>query len=802
MGQTSRRVPFDVALDALVFAGGAGVALVSVPLWLTTAPLTHRATVAGILAAAMASVMSRFPLVLSQRSGDAEIGFEASLLVFLSLISSSTQALALWSTSMLITCWFQRRRTRARLFNIGTTVGGGALLVSVVGVGQRLGYTGALELAMVVAGCSAYFMFDLLVTALSLALENHTPLASALRWRAVPLGLLCFVGVDTVGYLGALLYRTQAQWTLVLLLVPIATILVAANSVSKSRTAQERFSGLFAAATQAPEWANEDQIEQALVEQTERILQNADAEVRAYPAESGEIGTPLEVEGRALRHLVARRGARASAFGRDDERALEALVAVGSSSLNRRRLADEMTYLARHDVLTGLANRVVFADRLDHALELRPRIGELAVLYCDLDGFKSVNDRHGHESGDHLLIAVAERLHSCLRTADTAARLGGDEFAVLLEGLTEPRGAEALAERVLAALQPPFRVRGHEVRIRASIGIAYGTDEKRGVDLLRNADSALYRAKSLGKGRIEVFHPELRLRDLERIELEEALRKAVGEGAIDVVYQPLVELSTGRIDGFEALARWTHSTLGPVSPDTFIPMAERLGLIAALGASVLEQAHADAVTLLERCGRPFSIAVNVSAAQVPDRSLLDRVTRLVASAPSVPLVLELTEGTLLADEYDTLRALLALQATGAALAVDDFGVGYSSIGYLHRLPVAIVKIDKSFVQGLWDERACTLVQGVIAMAKAMDLEVVAEGIEDWATAATVYQMGCRLGQGFLLARPMPFAQAAQVASSGNFDVTPMLVAGPVGQIPPPRSVAPRPVPPRPVSRLA
>ncbi len=794
MRRQLRPVAWDVALDALVFAAGAGVAIVCVPLWLLSEPEDYPATAAGVLAAVVAVAMSRFPLVLSQRSGDAEIGFEASLLVFLSLVSPPVQALALWSLSMLTAGVLQRRRMRARLFNLGTTIGGGTLLVTVVDFGHRLGYSSVAELAMVVAGCAAYFMFDLLVTALSLALESSTPLRAALRWRAVPLGLLCFVGVDTVGYLGALLYRSQAQWTLVLLLVPIATILVAANSVSNSRIAQDRLSGLFTAATQAPEWANEDRIEQALVDQTEQILHNTQAEVRTLPAGATEIGTGLYVEGRPVRHLVARRRSRGSRFSPDDQRALEALVAVGAASLGRQRLADEMTYLARHDVLTGLANRVVFSDRLDHALAQRPRI-MLAVLYCDLDGFKTVNDRHGHERGDHLLIEVADRLRGCLRAGDTAARLGGDEFAVLVENITDPKGAEELAERVLAALRRPFQVGGHDVRIRASIGIAYRDDEKLGVDLLRNADTALYRAKSLGKGRVELFHPGLRLADLERIELEEALRKAVADGGIDVVYQPLVELATGRIDGFEALARWTHPSLGPVSPDVFIPMAERLGLIGDLGAAVLDRAHAAAVSFCGRAGRPLSIAVNVSAAQVPDPALLERVRELVAGAPGTPLVLELTEGTLLADEVETLRALLALQATGASLAVDDFGVGYSSIGYLHRLPVAIVKIDKSFVQGLWDERARTLVRAVIAMAQAMGLEVVAEGIEYWATAATVYDMGCRFGQGFLFAQPMPFAEAAAAACRGSFDMTQMghADAASVSEIPRPRPASELPV---------
>ncbi len=755
------RARVDVVLDLAIFAVGMSIALVSLVLWSAD---WIPPTAVTVIVAGLAVLMSRYPLVIAQRAGDVEIGFEAALLVFLALTAPPLQALAMWSLAMLAAHGLQRRRLRARLFNLGTTVTGGALLVWTVALGRNWGLHGSLELLTVVAGCSLYFVFDLVVTAVSLAFEEHASLGSALRWRSVPLALLCFVGADTGGYLGTLLQRSQPIWTLALLLMPVAAILVAALSVSQSRLAQQRLGGLFEAATQAPDWGDEAQVEQALIERAERILRHSTVQLREQSAGRGEISAELDVEGRPLRHLVAGRTVNVIRFNADDMRALEALTAVGAASLNRWRLAEETAYLARHDLLTGLVNRGVFADRLEHALQLRGRTGEVAVLYCDLDGFKSINDRLGHEAGDQLLVVVAQRLSACLRTSDTAARIGGDEFAVLAEGLPDLCGAEALAERILRALLPPFVVEGREVRIRASIGIAFGNGVQHGVDMLRHADTAMYRAKSLGRGRAQVFAPSMQLENLRRVDLEEALLRAVDEGAIDLAFQPVVSLGSGRIHGFEALARWTDPTLGPVSPEVFIPMAEQLGLISQLGTQVLEKGHAVAVRMRERAGRPMMMGINVSPAQVTEPALLARVSELIAAEPDIKLVLELTEGTLLADDEDTSLALLALQAAGAALAVDDFGVGYASIGYLYRLPVQIVKIDRSLVQAIWEPRARLLVQGVIAMAQAMDLEVVAEGIEDWATAMTVRDLGCALGQGYVLARPMSLEAALDAAT--------------------------------------
>ncbi len=773
MSVRSRHVPAGVALDATIFAVGVSIAVTSVTFWVAVAP-----QLAGVdlVITGLAVAISRFPLTLAQPAGDVEIGFAAALLVFLSLTSPPLQAIALWSLAML-TAGLQRRRLRARLFNLGTTVTGGALLVWIVSLGQRWGLTGPAELLTVVVACCVYFGFDLLITAVSIAMEEQEPLTATVAWRPVLLGLVCFVAAGTVGYLGAFLFRARSPWMMLLLLIPVGAILVAARSVSRSRLAEQRLSGLFEAATQAPDWADESAFEQALVDQAERILRHSVVDVRAAPAGPDEISALLDIDGRAWRHLVARRTVNVGPFTEEDQRALEALTAVGAASLSRRRMTDATTYLARHDTLTGLVNRAVFSDRLEHAIKLRER--KVAVLYCDLDGFKSVNDRLGHEAGDKLLVSVAQRVSHCLRTSDTAARIGGDEFAILVEALPDERGPQSLAERILQALGPCFVVEGREVHVRASIGIAYSEEMVSAEDLLRQADTAMYWAKARGKGRSEVFQPAMQSEILKRLELEEELRTAVETHAIEAVYQPVVLLSNGRIDGFEALARWNHPTLGAVPPDVFIPMAEQLGLIREVGRQVLSLAHAAAVAMRDRGGRPFTMGVNVSPAQIKDPALLRQVTGLVASAPDIQVVLELTESALLADDEATSSALMALEEAGAALAVDDFGVGYSSIGYLYRLPVKIVKIDRSLIRALGEPRGRTLMQGVVAMAQAMGLTVLVEGIESWATVWTVRDLGCPVGQGYLLARPMSLEKAVEISAAGRVhpDILQPLIPG-------------------------
>ena len=768
---TSRwRVSRDLAFDLALFAAGAVLGVVVLARWLAAAPDLDVPPVAAVL---LVVVMSRYPLTLPQRAGDAVIGFEISALVFLVLAVPPDEALGLWCIGQTVAQLIERARSwRSRLFNIGITVLCGGLFVLTYDLGGR--YAPALpELAVIAVACAVFFVADLVVTTLSLALEAAEPLKSALVWRAVALPLLIFLSVSTLGYLAALLQRSQADWTMLLLLVPVGTILVAAKSISDARLTSMRLRGLFDAATRAPEWTDEHHIEAALVEQAQEVFRHSTATLSDQPVQSHKerIASVITVEGRPHRWLVVERPPSHGGFDDPDHGALDMLAAMAAATLERRRLLDEMSHLARHDVLTGLANRAVFADRLDHALSYRRHHG-LAVLYCDLDGFKAVNDRYGHQTGDALLKAVAERLRVCVRPSDTLARLGGDEFAVLLEEFDGKQDAHQVAQRVLDALSKPFTVESQVIRVRTSVGIAHGQQGLSASDLMRNADTAMYRAKALGRDRAEVFESSMQAENLRRIELQDELRRALEQRQVTFAHQPVVSLATGRIEGVELLARWRHPQLGHIGPDVFVPLAEQMGL----GLSLVEQAFAAArlaaVELGRAAARPLAISVNLTPDQATDARVLDMVSAMRAAHHDVPLILEITEGTLLVDDQRTLEALDALADTGAQLAVDDFGVGYSSIGYLHRFPVRILKIDKSFVRDCHEPRTRPLVEGVIAMARTMGLLVVAEGIEDWGTARRIRDMGCQLGQGYLFARPVPLDEVLDVVRAGAIDVAP------------------------------
>ncbi|MDP9239098.1 MAG: EAL domain-containing protein [Actinomycetota bacterium] len=748
----------DVALDAAILVVGVALFGASAFNWLSDG---HPVDVIDAVGVGLIVLMARYPVVLPQRGGDAVIGFEISALVFLTLTRSPAEALVAWCVGQLISQSFGRRSMRSRLFNVGVTALGGGLFVGIVSLGGGAQATKGLDLLLVSVACAAYFLMDLIVTAGSLALESHKSLD--VKWGSALMPLLVFVAVSTMGFLAALLLHSAATWTLGLLLVPVATILVAVRSVSESRLAQMRLGGLLDAATRAPDWADPGSIERTLIEQAERVLRHTVAELRDQPPGRGEIGHPLEVPGRPACWLVARPVSSAYEMTVLDGDALAALTALASANLSQRQLTDEMAYQAQHDLLTGLPNRALLGHRLESALSTG---NKTSVLYCDLDGFKAVNDRFGHDTGDELLVAVADRLRQSLRARDLLARLGGDEFAVVVSHNNVVQ-AEDIAARLLESLQTPFLISGNVTRIQASIGIAHSGDERTASDLMREADMAMYRAKGMGKNRIVVFEPSLRSETLYRLEMEDELRQALAKGQIQLNFQPLVDLVSGKVLGFEALARWEHETLGQVSPAIFVPLAEQVGLMSQLGSQVMELLHSAAADLQHASETPLSLSVNVSPIEVCEPRLLSQVRRFVDDYPDIDLVVELTESVLLGDDLATSNALEAIAACGARLAVDDFGVGYSSIGYLQRFPVRLVKIDKSYVQTVEDPRTRKLVQGVVAMCHAMGLTVVAEGIETADSADMMRDLGCRVGQGFSLSRPLTLADAVTMAARGT-----------------------------------
>ena len=434
---------------------------------------------------------------------------------------------------------------------------------------------------------------------------------------------------------------------------------------------------------------------------------------------------------------------------------------------DRKAFERRLQHQALHDSLTGLANRALFTDRVEHALSRRTRDDHrvVVVVFLDLDDFKTVNDSLGHAAGDQLLSAVATRLANCLRPGDTTARLGGDEFAVLLEELNSRDDAFLTADRLLAALVEPFSLEGKEVDIHASLGIAFADeDATRSEELLRNADIAMYMAKSNHKGGYEVFEPSMHEAALRRLELKAELQRAVDAGDFVLQYQPIVALDTELVMGFEALVRWIHPERGMVPPGEFVPLAEETNLILPLGRWVLEQACRQARSWHAQYGTTMSI--NLSRKQLAQACLVDEVADVLRRTGVSPqaITLEITESVVMHDVENTAAVLSRLRDLGVCVAIDDFGTGYSSLATLRQLPIDILKIDKAFVDGVaTSDEDAVLVGTVVELAKGLGMVTVAEGIEDGDQSRRLQELGCARGQGYHFARPLPEAEAGALA---------------------------------------
>ncbi|PJG54830.1 hypothetical protein CVM73_12060 [Bradyrhizobium forestalis] len=434
-------------------------------------------------------------------------------------------------------------------------------------------------------------------------------------------------------------------------------------------------------------------------------------------------------------------------------------VATHEDITERKASADRIERLAHYDSLTGLANRNLFKERIDAALARSRRLEPaFAVLLLDLDKFKSVNDALGHQCGDALLKQVADRIKSQIRDADTAARIGGDEFAVIVApGRAAMRdGAASLAARLVQAIAEPYHIDGHPVVIGCSIGLALVPEHGTRVDeILRNADLALYRSKNAGRSCFHVYSAELKAEADQRNVLEIELREAIWREEIEVFYQPVIELGTGRVKSVEALARWHHGTKGYIPPAEFIAVAEAGGLIVELGNQVLARACRDATSM----PADVKVAVNLSALQFAGTNLVDTVTFALAQSglPQTRLELEITESVFLADTEENLKTLQRLKALGVSIALDDFGVGYSSLSYLTAFPFDKVKIDKSFIDRVDRSETVAVLKSIVQLAKTLKLSIVAEGVESSEQVRRLQSLGIPLGQGFHFSKPVPLA---------------------------------------------
>jgi diguanylate cyclase (GGDEF)-like protein/PAS domain S-box-containing protein len=439
---------------------------------------------------------------------------------------------------------------------------------------------------------------------------------------------------------------------------------------------------------------------------------------------------------------------------------------------DRKRAEQQLLHDAFHDALTGLPNRALFMDHAKMAIQ-RSRRDEsrlFAALFLDLDRFKVINDSLGHMIGDQLLVGIARRLETCLRPGDTVARLGGDEFTILLEDLVETADAAEVAERVQEIVSQPFNIGGHEVFTTASIGIApssIGYDHAE--DLLRDADTAMYRAKLLGKKRHVMFDKAMHERAMKLLQLEIDLRRAVDREEFFLQYQPIISLDTGEISGFEALIRWQHPERGFVAPNEFISVAEETGLIIPIGQWVLRVACQQMQEWRERLpvGRPLTMSVNLSGRQFSQPDLTEQIATILRETglPSSCLKLEITESMVMENIDTAIGMLTQLRALGVELAIDDFGTGYSSLSYLHRFPINTLKIDRSFVSRMLDNNENEeIVRTIVTLARSLEMNVVAEGVETTGQLEQLRSLECDFGQGYLFAKPLPTAEAFQLLS--------------------------------------
>jgi diguanylate cyclase (GGDEF)-like protein len=446
---------------------------------------------------------------------------------------------------------------------------------------------------------------------------------------------------------------------------------------------------------------------------------------------------------------------------------LQGLASQAAIGIANARLVEEIRHQALHDHLTGLPNRVLVVDRAEQMLARAHRHKtNIALLFIDLDGFKDVNDTFGHEVGDELLKAVGARFSTVVRETDTIGRLGGDEFVVLAEGVGLAGGPEDVADRLIASLALPFHIDGHEtapITISASIGIAAGARES-AQDLLRDADVALYAAKAAGKRCSVLFEPEMQVAIRRHHELETDLRLALVRDQYFLVYQPVFDLRHMKVLGVEALLRWRHPLRGIVGPDEFIPVLEETGMILEVGAWVLDEACRQSREWLDR-GRCINVSVNVSGRQLEGNSLVEQVTAALQHHSIKPdlLTIEITETVLMRDTDDALKQLNALKNIGVRIAIDDFGTGHSSLAYLRQFPVDSIKIDRSFITGMSDtSEGKALIQTLVQLGKALNIETVAEGVEESFQLRLLQEEQCDSGQGFLFARPIAPEEVEQL----------------------------------------
>lgn len=743
----SRGFDISVAVTGGVIGVAAAVGLLSQP---------GDIRIGLLLCVPVIMVLGWFPVLLApRRTGGMEIGMDVCVLIFLATTTSFGQALTVWSLGTFLAQSFRRKPRLTRAFNAGIGIIAGAVALWAIEVAGSEDVTAPRALLAMAIGTTVYFITDVSVTGVSLSMENSTPLSLELGPAGTLTALATSLATSSLGYLAALVVPALPGWASVLVAVPVATTVIASRAQTRGAEHARRLKVLLETAMKVQVLHDRPALLLAIRRAAMELMRDSLVRLDRAAPDRGEVGVAVNDPTEAF-WIVCPARIRAQASASDDENGLAALAAVAEDALARLHLSEAMTFLAWHDPLTGLANRAFFMDRVKLAIESRAAPGAMeAVLFCDLDGFKRVNDLFGHDAGDELLAEVGRRIRTSVRQEDTVARLGGDEFAVLMENVHSPHEVQTLCERIMGALRVPVHLVGGNVFVTASIGIAWSSEGASSDALLSCADLAMYYAKGRGKDQFETYDENFGEERRQRLELVEKLRYAVSARELEVFYQPVVDLATREIFGVEALVRWRRGS-ELIAPDLFVPTAEESGLIVDLGELVLDRVIADAPQLRAAAGRTLSIGINFPAKHLQVKGFVERVTAARALMGDVHLVLEMTERDFINHDPTTLATMTALAAADIRLAIDDFGVGFSSIGYLQRLPVRILKIDKSFTADIDDDpRACSLMSSIVIMGKALGLDVIVEGIErESQLTHLMSHAGASAGQGYLFARPM------------------------------------------------